>query len=219
MATAIPHISTNHTNSRTTTKITTTVPNHSNNDKDTSIPDAPPSPPNDTPTQQQQPPPSKKRKKQKETHILFQTTFRKPKWSYMHLILVTPGTASLPPSTSTCTSSAEINPPKHTDDISPLLASPLLLQPLTSYLGTTGSAIPIDILKTQGRQVWLRVPRQDVRAVRASLSSWVGNVEADDVPGLRGQGGGKVRVAWRILGEAGVLGGLGGMGDGGDLFG
>ncbi|EUC33471.1 hypothetical protein COCCADRAFT_96051 [Bipolaris zeicola 26-R-13] len=159
------------------------TPTHTDNDADTSMSDAA------TP----QPAP----KLEKPAHILQQTTFRKPTWSYLHLALTSP---SFPPATS---------PP--TTDISPLLISPLLTSALRTYLGTMGAAIPIDILKTAGREVWIRVPRQDVRGVRAALGSWVGRVEGEDV----GVEAGRVGVAWRVLGGAGVLGG---MGDGSEVF-
>lgn len=61
----------------------------------------------------------------------------------------------------------------------------------------------MDILKTRGREAWVRVPREDVRAVRAGVSGWVGGWEGE-------------RVAWRVLGVGGETG-LGG-GDGGDVF-
>lgn len=51
----------------------------------------------------------------------------------------------------------------------------------------------------------------------------MGSCEGDEVPGVEGvgQGNGRVGVAWRVVGEGGVLGCLGGSGsgDGGDLFG
>ncbi|KAG9195714.1 ribonuclease P/MRP protein subunit POP8 [Alternaria panax] len=134
-------------------------------DADTCMPDATTSTPN-----------AKKRKRkdtalEKHPHILHQTTFRRTAWSYFHLILVTPGTASLPcitttTSTSTSTSSTRTPPPP---SLSPLLASTLLTHPLRAYLGTTGTAIPIDMLKIAGRSIWVRIPRQDARAFRASL--------------------------------------------------
>ena len=78
----------------------------------------------------------------------------------------------------------------------------------------------------------MRIPRQDARGFRASLSGWVGSCEGDEVPGVggvgngnngkgEGQGLGRVGVAWRVVGEGGVLGCLGGSGsgDGGELFG
>jgi ribonuclease P/MRP protein subunit POP8 len=87
----------------------------------------------------------------------------------------------------------------------------------------------MDILSIRGRDIWLRIPRRDARAFRASLAGWVGSCEGDDIPGLQqlqqqeggGGGGGRVGVAWRVVREGGVLGGLTTDGDGGgeELFG
>ncbi|CAN9257793.1 unnamed protein product [Alternaria alternata] len=115
---------------------------------------------------------TKKRKRkdnaqEKQVHILHQSTFRKTAWSYFHLILLTPGTAAIPPATA--------SPDSTTTSLSPLLASSLLTHSLRSYLGITGTAIPIDMLKISERSVWVRIPRQDARAFRASLSGWVGH--------------------------------------------
>lgn len=77
-----------------------------------------------------------------------------------------------------------------------------------------GAAIPVDILKTTGRDVWIRVPRQDAKGVQAALSSWVGSVEGENV----GCGGGRVGVMWKVDGQSGVLR-LVGDGDGRDVFG
>lgn len=149
----------------------------------------------------------KRKRKQKESHVLFQTTFRKPAWSYFHLTLVTPGTASQIPSAS------ETQPDSR--DIDNLTVSTLLLQPLTAYLGITGSAVPVDILHTQGRSAYVRIPRQDARGFRAGLSGWIGGCDAGSVPGVKE--GGRVNVAWRVVAEGGSLGLL--RGDGEELFG
>jgi ribonuclease P/MRP protein subunit POP8 len=62
------------------------------------------------------------------------------------------------------------------------------------------------------------VPRQDARVLRASLSTWAGSCDADGVPGVDAEEGRRVRVAWRVVGEAGtVLGGC--CGDGSGMFG
>ena len=53
--------------------------------------------------------------------------------------------------------------------------------------------------------------------MRAGLSSWVGSAELGEVPGCSGSGSGRVQVAWRVVGEGGVLGCCTG-GDGGNLF-
>lgn len=182
---------------------------------------------------------SKKRKRKEKVHVVYQTTFKKPQWAYLHLELITPGTAapaalpsSIPASTSTSStplptaaSSITLQPspsaPSDTPlaDVDPLTVSSLLQPPLQGYLGLTGSSILIDILKTQGREVWIRIPRQDARAVRASLSAWVGSSDGDLVPGAEtGSGsGGRIKVAWRVRGENELLGSLNG-GDGQDLF-
>ena len=69
-----------------------------------------------------------------------------------------------------------------------------------------------------GRDAWIRVPRQDARGFRAALSGWVGSAERENVPGGdEGEGGGRVRVAWRVKGESGTVLGIGG--EGGDVFG
>ncbi|KAJ4340356.1 hypothetical protein N0V87_002648 [Didymella glomerata] len=149
----------------------------------------------------------KRKRKEKETHVLHQTTFRKPTWSYFHLTLVTPGTASQTPSASAT--------PSDSRDIDALTVSTLLMQPLTAYLGITGSAVPIDILHTQGRNAHIRIPRQDARPFRAGLSNWIGGCDAGSVPGVKE--GGRVNVAWRVVAEGGSLALMRGAGE--ELFG
>ncbi|KAF3041544.1 hypothetical protein E8E12_006861 [Didymella heteroderae] len=149
----------------------------------------------------------KRKRKEKESHVLHQTTFRKPTWSYFHLTIITPGTASQTPSASAA--------PSDSRNVDALTVSTLLMQPLTAYLGITGSAVPIDILHTQGRNTYVRIPRQDARAFRAGLSNWIGSCDAGSVPGVKE--GGRVNVAWRVIAEGGSLGLLRGAGE--ELFG
>ncbi|KAF2250502.1 hypothetical protein BU26DRAFT_264524 [Trematosphaeria pertusa] len=165
-------------------------------------------------------PKKRKRKEKAHPHILHHATFRAHAWVYFNLCLVTPSVTSTSTSTST-----PFNPPPDSAtadiDIDALTVSTLLTPLLSAFLGLTGSAVPIDILKTQGRDVWIRVPRQDARAVRASLSGWVGWCDARLVPGGAEEDGGrgKVRVAWRVVGEEEGLGVLSvGGGDGMSLF-
>lgn len=174
-------------------------------DADTSMADAAPVASASDPRSTQN---AKKRKrKEKETHVIHQTTFRKPTWSYFHLTLVTPGTASQTPSASAT--------PSDSRDIDALTVSTLLMQPLTAYLGITGSAVPIDILHTQGRNAHIRIPRQDARPFRAGLSNWIGGCDAGSVPGVKE--GGRVNVAWRVVAEGGSLALMRGTGE--ELFG
>ena len=70
------------------------------------------------------------------------------------------------------------------------------------------------MLRAQGRDAWVRLPARDARGVKAALAGWVGSADGDAVPGV--EGGGRVRVAWRVVGEAGTIGGLLGGGYGGE---
>ena len=64
---------------------------------------------------------------------------------------------------------------------------------LQQYLGLSGTAIPIDLLKVEGRDVWIRLPREDGSAVQGCLSQWTGRDGS---------------VTWRIKAKANVLGQL-----------
>ena len=80
-------------------------------------------------------------------------TLRNPPYSYFHLSL-----QSLSP-----------QQPKLLDEI---IARSYLTAALQQYLGLTGTAIAIDILKAEGTNVWIRVPRDDETAVAAAVSQW-----------------------------------------------
>ncbi|KAF1353466.1 hypothetical protein BDV97DRAFT_396300 [Delphinella strobiligena] len=134
------------------------------------------------------PPPNQpKRKKTTKHTTLSQFTIRNPAWSYIHLSLILPSTSS--PSTS---------PPSPLDSPTAQLH---LQSALSSFLGLHGTAVPIDFLKIEGQQVWLRVPREDVSAFVAAMGGWVGK---------SGQG-------WRVHGW-GCWGADMGREGGGDLF-
>lgn len=60
---------------------------------------------------------------------------------------------------------------------------------LTQFLGLTGSAISVDILKVDGSECWMRVPREDLSPVIAALGGWVGARTADG------------QVAWKVKGS------------------
>ncbi|KAF2640753.1 hypothetical protein P280DRAFT_469458 [Massarina eburnea CBS 473.64] len=159
-------------------------------------------------------PTSKKRKRKQSPHILHSSTLRAPSWSYFHLTLAL--NSSLPPKPLSDQSSDQ---PASLDSLTVL---PLLTTPLTTYLGLTGSSIPIDMLAISGLDVWIRIPREDGKAFRAALSSWSGSVGMDMVPGCEGIGigdkHGRIRCSWRVRGEGQGLGLLmGGRDD--DIFG
>ncbi|PKY05460.1 hypothetical protein P168DRAFT_303258 [Aspergillus campestris IBT 28561] len=131
----------------------------------------------------------------KTTHL----TSRNSPWTYLKLQL------THQPNTSNTTK---------TQPLDPLTARTHLTSALSQFLGLTGTAIPLDILKittpgldtasdsgstNQEKIVWVRVPRADATAVVDALSSWIG--------GGSGGGGGEDgddavgAVAWREMGN------------------
>jgi ribonuclease P/MRP protein subunit POP8 len=98
--------------------------------------------------------PKNKKQKTKPHHVLYQHTLRKPSWTYFHLQLFA----------ASSDESADI-----------LTAKRYLTSALHRFLGLHGAAIPVDILKLQEREVWIRVPREDATAVHEALASWTGD--------------------------------------------
>ncbi|OCT54894.1 hypothetical protein CLCR_03183 [Cladophialophora carrionii] len=83
-------------------------------------------------------------------------TLRNPPFSYFHLRLT----------------SLEQQPQQPLDE---LTIRSYLTAALQQYLGLTGTAIPIDILKVEQQNAWIRVPRDDEVAITAAISQWVGS--------------------------------------------
>lgn len=79
-----------------------------------------------------------------------------PIFTYFHLTLLS---ATIP------ASSAAI-------DI--LAARSYLTSALQNYLGMTGTAIPVDFLKVEGRHIWIRLPKEDGPAFSGAISQWMG---------------------------------------------
>lgn len=145
-------------------------------------------------TQKSKDDPSNASMKRKQTHgvtTIAQHTLRKPRWTYLHLSL-------------------NRSPPVSTDDVplDAITARKHLTSALEQFLGITGTAIPIDFLKLDGYDFWVRVPREDASAMIAALGGWVGS-ETD--------AGGDATVNWRVKGWDNWLARLVG-GDGMDLF-
>lgn len=111
------------------------------------------------------------------------TTIRNPPFTYLYLTLVTSSTSNALP-------------------IDILTARAYLTSAVSQFLGITGTAIPVDVLKVEGRDVWLRVPREDAAAVVGALSQWVAK-----------DGG----VSWRVNRKGEWLG-IVAAGDGHELF-
>lgn len=113
-------------------------------------------------------------------------TIRNLPWTYLHLTLI---------------SSSDIMSASTTPATDILTARAHLTSALQQFLGLAGTAISIDFLKVQDRDVWVRVPREDSTAFVGALSGWIGSDG----------------VAWRIRGKSEWLGSLV-AGDGRKLF-
>lgn len=104
----------------------------------------------------------KRKKRQSKPHILTQHTIRSPPWSYVHLQHVT--AASLTGQTSHA---------QHADHLDAITAHQQLNAALRRFLGLHGAAIAFDILKLDGRDVWIRLATQDRSALIAAMGGWV----------------------------------------------
>lgn len=113
-------------------------------------------------------------------------TIQHSPWTYLHLILIS----------SYNTTDAFIDA-----EVDILTARTYLTSALQQFLGITGTAVPVDFLKVEGRSIWIRVPRDDSAVVVSAVSGWIG----------------REGVAWRIKGKSDWLGSLV-AGDGNDLF-
>ena len=137
----------------------------------------------DTPMQEA--PPITANSQRKQTHKGHEhkaITITAPPFSYIHLELQ---------------SSSSKKP--QLDD---LTAKSYITSALTQLLGITGSAMSIDILKTEDKDVWIRVMREDASAVVAAMGGWI-----------KGMRNGDEQVGWRVKGRGNWLGGLVGEGD------
>jgi len=113
---------------------------------------------------------------------MIETTFtlRNPPYSYVHLRATHQA------------QNGSFQKPSQEQDLDEVTLISYMTNALSQYLGLTGTAIPIDILKIEGSEGWIRLPREDENAVVAALSQWMG------------KGG----AALRVLGRGSWLGGL-----------
>jgi ribonuclease P/MRP protein subunit POP8 len=91
--------------------------------------------------------------KKSKSREIYSTTIRSPTYAYAHLELIATNNLIL-------------------DD---LQLRSYLTAALKQFLGATGSGMPIDILKVQGKESWVRIPRQDLGGFAAALTAWSGS--------------------------------------------
>ena len=116
------------------------------------------------------------------------TTFRHPPYTYIHLSFTIVST------TNTSTRAQSTKPA----EVDAITALQYLTAALQQSLGLTGTAIPVDILKIEDQDIWVRVPYEDGSAVMAAVSQWSSPARG---------------VALRVKGRSAWLGGLVGRGD------
>ncbi|EXF75256.1 hypothetical protein CFIO01_07579 [Colletotrichum fioriniae PJ7] len=92
-----------------------------------------------------------------KSHELLTCTIKAPTFSYTHLELISESPAT-----------------QKALELDNIQVRSYCNAALAQFLGATGSAIPIDILKVEGAQCWLRVPRQDLSPFAAAITAWAG---------------------------------------------
>ncbi|EEQ34063.1 conserved hypothetical protein [Microsporum canis CBS 113480] len=163
---------------------------------------------------------SEKKRKRKSTsaETLVTLTSRRPQWAYLHLELqdnIKNRTQNeLIQDVNTNRVTAASDSITKAPALDPLTAKTYLSAALSQYLGLSGTAIPIDILKIaskanqrNARYLWIRLPYDDAAAASAAMSSWIGSES----------GPGSTDVALRVVARGSRLGALVG-GSGKELF-
>lgn len=102
--------------------------------------------------------PSSQKWGQETSHTLHTQTLTSP-YSYAHLQLVTDSPQDI--------------------SLDNLLVKSYCTAALKQFLGLTGQAIPIDILKAQNKACWVRLPREDVKNFSAAITAYRGSSDGD----------------------------------------
>ncbi|KAL3427061.1 hypothetical protein PVAG01_00570 [Phlyctema vagabunda] len=122
---------------------------------------------------------TKTKQNQAKGREITSKTIKAPPFSYIHLELITSSS--------------------YQEDLDDLTVRSHIAAALTRFLGLTGSAISVDLLKVDGQECWVRIPREDLSPVVAALGGWVGGT------GDRNAGNSQGQVSWRIKGSGNWL--------------
>lgn len=94
-----------------------------------------------------------------KSHEILTCTIRAPPFSYAHLEVITDGADPV--------------------ELDNLQVKAYCTAALKQFMGITGAAIALDVLKVTGNECWLRVPRPDLGKFAAAVTSWRGVSEGD----------------------------------------
>jgi ribonuclease P/MRP protein subunit POP8 len=89
-----------------------------------------------------------------KSHVLFSSTVRAPPHAYARLGLIFDG-PKLP-------------------KLDNLQVRSYLTAALRQFMGDHGAAVAIDILKVDGKECWVRLPRQDLSLLAAAITAYPG---------------------------------------------
>jgi ribonuclease P/MRP protein subunit POP8 len=121
-------------------------------------------------------PSSKRKQRQPKGHEITTKTIKTPPFSYAWLELISESTTET-----------------RLDEIT---IRSYLTAAFTQFLGISGSAISVDILKVEGEECWLRIPREDLNPALAAVGGWIGGRD------------GESKVGWRVKGRGNWLSSL-----------
>ena len=107
--------------------------------------------------------------KAQKSHELASCTIKNSPFSYAQLELSAQG------------GSADAEPPV----LDAIQARAYCTEALRQFLGVSGMAISIDILKVEGRQCWVRVPGPDLALFSAAITAWNGSFSGETCSVLR----------------------------------
>ncbi|CAI4210356.1 unnamed protein product [Parascedosporium putredinis] len=105
-------------------------------------------------------------KRQKSTEIRTHT-IRSPPFAYAHLELSSSSPSAAEPA------------------MDALQARSYCASALTRFLGDTGSAVSVDVLRVRANRCWVRVPAPDLAAFSAAITAWPGTTDGGERVALK----------------------------------
>jgi ribonuclease P/MRP protein subunit POP8 len=133
--------------------------------------------------------PSQPTSKSTKSQVLHTSTLPRPSFAYLHLSLLSS------------------SPTPTTQQPDNLQIRSYLTMALRQFLGDTGAGIPVDILKVQGDECWVRVPSGDLGAVSGAITAFPGVSKEGELTllGVKGAGDWLGALVGR-MGEGGIWG-------------